>query len=267
MSNWQMVAIVSVSVVAMGSLALVRWRYREFTIPQLFLLFTAKVLVKVLWRAQQPKRWPLPRGQGAVLVCNHQSSVDPFFIQTIADRPIRWMVAREYFGKGGMGLFLRICNAIPVGRGGVDTAATKSAMRWASGGGLLGMLPEGRINVTDQFMLPVRPGAIMVALNARVPILPCYIEGAPYRGTVGSPFFTRARVRVVIGEPIDLSAYYDRKAEEGLAGELMLQVVQKIAALAGREGFQPQLAGRHWKPRETTAAAEGETQAPEKGEI
>lgn len=249
MSNVQIVAVLSLSVVAIGALWLVRRRYWEFTIPQLILLMAAKMLVRVLWRAKQPKHWPLPPGQGAILVCNHRSSVDPFFIQTMVNRPIRWMVAREYFSQRGLGLFLRICNAIPVGRAGVDTAATKMAMRWAREGGLVGMLPEGRINITDQFMLAVRPGAIMVALHARVPILPCYIEGSPYRGTVGSPFFTRARVRVVIGEPFDLSPYYDTKSDEGVAGELTLQVVRRIAALAGRPDFEPQLAGRHWKPR------------------
>ena len=50
------------------------------------------------------------------------------------------------------------------------------------------MLPEGRINTTDEFMLPVRPGAIVVALKAGAPIVPCYIEGAPYRGNPLEPF-------------------------------------------------------------------------------
>src|SRR5688500_14061478 len=152
MTNLQMVAVISITV-AVSGIALLRWRYREFTIPQLTLLFIAKLMVRILWRAKQPKHWPIPPGQGAVIVCNHRSSVDPFFIQTIANRPIRWMVAREYFGSGFMGWFLRVCNAIPVGRGGIDTAATKIAIRWAADGGLMGMLPEGRINVTDQFML------------------------------------------------------------------------------------------------------------------
>jgi 1-acyl-sn-glycerol-3-phosphate acyltransferase len=252
MTNIQLTAVI-VFLLTLGVLAWVRWRYREFTTVQLVLLFTAKILVRVLWRAKQPKHWPLGPKQGAIIVCNHRSSVDPFFIQTIVDRPIRWMVAREYFGSGLMGLFLRIINAIPVGRGGVDTAATKNAMRWAAEGKLMGMLPEGRINITDQFMLPVRPGAIMIALNARVPILPCYIEGAPYKGTVGSPFFTRARVRVVVGEPFDLSAYYDRKSEEGVLAELTVEMIKRIAALADLDDYQPELAGRRWKIHENSA--------------
>jgi 1-acyl-sn-glycerol-3-phosphate acyltransferase len=251
MSNLQLAAVVVPIVLVLGLLWLVRIRHRSYTIPQLLLWYTAKLLVRFLWGAEQPKRWPIPQGQGAIVVCNHRSSVDPFFIQTMADRPIRWMVAREYCQHRLLGIFLRTCEVIPVGRGGIDTAATKIALRCASAGGLVGMLPEGRINKSDQFMLPVRPGAVMIALRARVPILPCYIEGSPYDGnSVTSPLFTRARVRVVLGELFDLSPYYGRESEEGLAGELTLQIVRQIARLAGLEDFEPTLAGRQWKPRE-----------------
>lgn len=250
MSDAQIAALLLpiAAIVAIVALWAIRRRHPRFTVVQLLLWYTAKLMVRFLWRAQQPKRWPLPLDQGAVVVCNHRSSVDPFFIQTLADRPIRFMVAREYCEHWALGFFLRICDVIPVGRGGIDTAATKTAIRWASNGGIVGMLPEGRINVSNQFMLAVRPGAAMVALRARVPILPCYIEGSPFRGTTLSPLFTRARVRVVFGELIDLTPYLDRESEEGVAAEIMLQVVQRIAALAGREDFQPQIAGRQWRP-------------------
>ena len=112
------------------------------------------------------------------------------------------------------------------------------------------MLPEGRINKTDEFMLPVRPGAVLVALRARVPILPCYIEGAPYAGTAWSPFLMPARVRVVIGQRVDLSEYYDRASEDGVVQRLALRIAREIALLAGREDFEPKLAGRRWRTAE-----------------
>jgi 1-acyl-sn-glycerol-3-phosphate acyltransferase len=94
-----------------------------------------------------------------VIVANHRSSVDPFFIQVVAPRAVHWMVAREYCEHWAFRWFLRTCEVIPVSRGGIDTAATKQAIRLARGGGLIGMLPEGRINMTEEFMLPARPGA------------------------------------------------------------------------------------------------------------
>ena len=97
------------------------------------------------------------------------------------DRPriTHWMVAREYCESWPLSWFFRTVEAILTGRGGVDTKAVKQAIRYASEGGLVGMLPEGRINTTDAFLLPGRPGAALVALKARVPVIPVYIEGAP----------------------------------------------------------------------------------------
>ena len=207
----------------------------------------AYLCTRLLWRAKPPAGFPFSSGMGGVVVCNHRSSIDPFFVQVCCDRPIHWMVAREYCEHPAFRWFLRRCEVIPVNRGGIDTQATKAAIRLAARGELIGMLPEGRINMSSEFMLPVRPGAVLVALKARVPILPCYIHNAPYGGTPWSPFFIPSRVRLVFGELIDLAEYYDRQDEEGLIGQLTLRVAREIARLANRD-FQPRLAGRRWKP-------------------
>jgi 1-acyl-sn-glycerol-3-phosphate acyltransferase len=222
------------------------WCWRSpYGMWQATVYFVTLLLTRVLWRTQVPP-FPLPPGQGAVIVCNHRTSVDPFFIQIVVNRYVRWMVAREYCEHPAFGWFLRATHAIPTNRRGNDTAATKLAIRSASQGELIGMFPEGHINHTNEFMLPGRPGAILVALKARVPILPCYIEGAPYAGTVISPFLMTARVRVRFGEPLDLSPYYSREQESGILGELCLKAMSAIAKLAGRDDFQPRLAGRKW---------------------
>ena len=160
------------------------------------------------------------------------------------------MVAREYCEHPAFRWFLKQCEVIPVNRGGVDTAATKAAIRLAAEGGIIGMFPEGRINQTDGFMLPVRPGAILVALKARVPLVPCYIEGAPFGGTPWSPFFRTAAARIVFGPPTDLSPDYETEHDRQWAGRNMLDVAKKIAALAGQPDAAIRLAGRNWKPTE-----------------
>ena len=217
----------------------------------------ARLLTRLQWRAQTVGEFPIAAG-GAIIVLNHRSSIDPFFVQTSLDRKAHWMVAKEYVEHPAMGWFLKgICECIPANRGGVDTASTKMAIRLASQGELVGMLPEGRINRTDEFLLPVRPGAALVALKAGVPLVPCYIEGSPYGGTVTSPFFMTAQTRVYFGQPIETSEYASRADEEGLAGEITIRAMRAIADLAGQSDFQPQLAGRRWSP---AALAEAEAE-------
>ncbi|MGB6045697.1 MAG: lysophospholipid acyltransferase family protein [Pirellulales bacterium] len=247
------VHLTAVIVLNGAALAVLAWivvalRRSPFTPVQSVLWFMCILLCRVLWRAEVIGDLPSDESKGAVVICNHRTSTDPFFIQSMLRRVSRWMVAKEYFEIPLVGWFLRACEAIPVSRGGVDTKATKIALRYASQGGYVGMLPEGRINTTSQFLLPGRPGAVLVALKSRVPILPCYIEDAPYDGTYWGCLFMPARVRVVIGKPYDLSQYFDRARDGELLKQITKDVMKEIAILAGRPDFEPQVAGRRWKP-------------------
>ena len=224
------------------------YRRQHFSVAQFGLWTLANIVVRILWRAQLPS-FPESARESAVIICNHRSSVDPFFLQVCVSRPMHWMVAREYCEHPSFRWFLKQSEVIPVNRGGIDTASTKSAIRLAAAGGVVGLFPEGRINQTDEFMLPVRPGALLVALKARVPIVPCYIEGAPFGGTPWSPFFRTAQTRVKFGEPVDLSAFFEQDVDKDWSGAKMLEIVAKIAELADEPCDKLRLAGRHWNPK------------------
>ncbi len=221
-------------------------RSTGYTAGQTFFWLFARFLVRCMWRTRITDPFPLDPHANGVVICNHRSSIDPFFIQVSVRRVIHWMVAREYCEHPIMGFFLRIAEVIPVNRGGIDTASTKAAIRIVSQGGVVGMLPEGRINTGEDLMGPVRPGAVLVALKAHAPIIPCYIHGAPYGGTPWSPFLMRAHASVRYGQPIDLSPFYGREKEPEVVRQLLVECVRAIAALAGRPEFEPRLAGRHW---------------------
>ncbi|MFP6613378.1 MAG: lysophospholipid acyltransferase family protein [Pirellulales bacterium] len=216
---------------------------------QLPLFFVNQLLTRVLWRTTVEGHFQLARERGAVIIANHRSSVDPCFIQVVLPRLVHWFVAKEYFGLPLVGRFLKRLLTIPTNRGGTDIAATRKAIRYAQEGSLVGVLPEGRINENDELLLPGRPGAALIALRANVPIVPCYIEGAPYNGTFWGCLFMVARVRVVIGEPIDLSRYQGADFTPELLKDVTISLLKSIATLAGHAEYQPAVAGRRWKPQ------------------
>jgi 1-acyl-sn-glycerol-3-phosphate acyltransferase len=224
-------------------------RYRS-TFVQGFLLGLNALFNRLRWHTRVDRPMPIAPDQGAIIIANHRSGFDPMFLQAAAPRMIHWMVAKEYCVKHWLAPFFRAIESIPAGRGGIDTAAVKQAIRLAESGHLVGIMPEGRINESSEILMPGRPGAALVALRARVPVIPCYVEGAPYNGTVIGPLFMSARVRVTIGDPIDLSEYYGRDREPGVIEELTKRFLKEIARLGGVENYEPQLAGRHWKPDE-----------------
>lgn len=245
--------IVAVCVLALAGLAPLVWvlaflRRASLTPVQAVFWGVNYLVVRLLWRTRVVGRLELPPGRGAVIVANHRSSIDPCFIEIMIEGNVHWMVAKEYYQSKAFGWFLRIAEVIPTNRGGIDTASTKMAIRMAQEGGLIGVFPEGRINTTSEMLLAGRPGAAMIALKARVPVIPCHIAGSPYDGTPYGALLMPANVRVRIGRPIDLSPYYDRAGEREVLEELTKRFLKEIARLGGDPDFEPQLAGRFYKP-------------------
>jgi 1-acyl-sn-glycerol-3-phosphate acyltransferase len=223
-------------------------RRTHYTLPQAIWYFINLAVNKLRWRTTVSGTLPIGPDQGAVIVCNHRSGIDPLLIQMATERVVHWMVAGEYFEYRIMAACFRSLGSIPVGRRGVDTAATKLAIRLAKEGKLVGLFPEGRINTTDALLLPGRPGAALIALKAGVPVIPCYIEGAPYNGSALGPFLMTAHARVTIGQPIDLSSYFGREHDREVLAELTKRFLKEIAHLAKNDAFEPQLAGKRWHP-------------------
>jgi 1-acyl-sn-glycerol-3-phosphate acyltransferase len=228
--------------------AIVLYRRTRYTLAQVPLYLLCYVLNRLLWRTKVSAPLPIPMDQGAILVANHRAGVDPLFIAMTVPRPVHWMVAREYCELWTVGWGFRILQAIPTNRAGIDTASTRVAIRLAQQGELVGVLPEGRINKGEDLLLPGRPGAALIALKARVPLIPLYIAGAPMRESPFSSFLMPARVRVDVGQPIDLSPWYERADDRAAHEEITLLLLKEIARLAGCDDFQPQLAGKRWKP-------------------
>jgi 1-acyl-sn-glycerol-3-phosphate acyltransferase len=218
-------------------------RRSPFTTAQSLLYALAYVIARVIWRLDVRGRFPIDSGKGAVVICNHRSSLDPTFIAMTVPRLVHWMVAREFCESLFFRRMLKVCGSIPVGRAGYDTAAAKAAIRIVESGGLVGIFPEGGINETDQFLRPGRSGAALIALKARAPVVPCYIENAPYDGTPLGCLLMPAAVTLTIGEPIDLSAYYDGDPTREVLNELTLRFLRAIAQLAGHDDYQPRIAG------------------------
>lgn len=202
-------------------------------------------VTRILWRAKVVGRMELPKDRGALIVCNHRGPMDPTFIALATLRAVRWMVAREYFAVPIFGTMLKMTGAIPTRRGGIDTAAIKQTIRSAKTGNVVGVLPEGRINITDRLLLPLRTGAALIALEARVPIVPCYIEGSPYDPRVFYRFFLmRSKATITVGRPIDITPYLDRSDDHDVQEDLTRRIGREIAKLAGRPDYEPELVSR-----------------------
>jgi len=199
-----------------------------------------------------------PKHQGAVLVANHRSSVDPCFIQLAAGDRVHWMVAGEYFKVPVIGSLLKSFQCIPTNRGGIDTASTKRAIELAKAGRFVGMFPEGRINRTEQAWTPVRPGAALVALRAGVPLVPVWIHGARMGTSVISPLFMPSKVIVHLGRPdfwgLEQLNLQDGRSDRQIADEWICRTLRNSLEQACGRQETIQLAGAKWLNSQSTGS-------------
>lgn len=110
-------------------------------------------------------------------------------------------VVKNWFLKG----FCRSCKVIGVNRDGSDIRAIMDAMKCLKNGEKISLFPEGTRNKTNAEMLEFKAGAAVMAIKTKTPLVPICIYKKP------RPFRMNA---ILIGEPFELSEYYDRKLSE-----------------------------------------------------
>lgn len=215
-------------------------RSLKMTLTQYVLFAFNWLMARVLWRLRVIGKFPKDGDQGYLLLANHRSSADPMLLQAAIARPLTWMIAREYAEAPAIAWLLNIIGVIPVSRGGGDRGSVKTAIAMLRDGTCIGIFPEGKINTTDEPLLPSHAGVGLIALRAKVPIVPCWIEGAPYKGSLFSVFMMRANARVHIGPAITPAELVEKaKAIESDKRDdnsrVTLVLMQAMLRLAGEE--------------------------------
>jgi len=188
----------------------------------------------------------MPAVGPAIIVVNHVSHIDPFLVAKMiidAARTPRFLAKDSIFDVPVVGAAMRGMGHIPVKRGSVDAVQSLAAAVDAlKRGRLIVLHPEGTVT-RDPGGWPMigKTGAARLALLAPdVPVIPI-----SQWGVQDSIDFYQKRFRIIprprhtlsIGEPIDLSAYRDRKASTAVLRDvtevLMLRLREDVAELRG----------------------------------
>ena len=184
----------------------------------------------------------IPRRGGVVVASNHISFWDPPLIGAAVPRELYFLAREDLLRTPGLGTLIRSVNALPIRRGVMDLSGLSRARGRLEQGGALLMFPEGS-RMKDGELHPARPGVGMMAVQADVPIVPCYISGSNrqrqwwYRGARVRLWFGRAWPwQELAGRGSELTpcrALYQRVADGVMREIAILQTGQRTEASRG----------------------------------
>ena len=199
-------------------------------------------ILHVIFRPWAEGEENVPREGPALLVSNHLSFSDHFFMPLDLPRKVTFLAKSEYFtGTGIKGLFTRAffrgVGQIPIDRSGgkAGEAALRTGMRVLRRGELLGIYPEGTRS-PDGRLYRGKTGVARLAIEAGVPVIPCAMVGTDRMQPPGR-LIPRLGVRpgVRFGKPLDFTRYQGMETDRFVLRAASDELIYALMELSGQE--------------------------------
>lgn len=159
----------------------------------------------------------IPQDGSAILTANHSNNMDPVALAMLTYRKIHYLAKAELFKNKILNWFFRKVCCIPVNRANVSPRTMINCMKLLKNGALLGIFPEGT-RVKGERKKPLN-GFVVFSLKTKTPVIPVHIS---------STFKPWHAIKIVVGEPIVLSAYYGKKLPEEKLEQIAENIMDKI---------------------------------------
>jgi 1-acyl-sn-glycerol-3-phosphate acyltransferase len=132
-------------------------------------------VIRAVWRLEVDGARHVPAG-AVIVVANHDSLSDPFFLGAAFERPLRFLAKRELWRNRAVGRVLDGLGGIPVDRRRGDVGAVAAAAKALGRGAAVAICPQGTV-----LGPPDRPwlrGAARLAQSTGAPIVPVLLVGS-----------------------------------------------------------------------------------------
>lgn len=197
--------------------------------------------LRVLFRPWTHNMEAIPVKGPAIMVSNHLSFSDSFFLPLVTQRRITFLAKQEYFtGKGIKGLiskaFFTGVGQVPIDRtsGRAAEAAITTGVRILDEGHLLGIYPEGT-RTADGRLYRGKTGVARMALESGAPVIPVAMIGTYEIQPPGRIWPNIRRVGVCFGDPLDFSRYDGMESDRFVLRSVTDEIMYALMELSGQE--------------------------------
>ena len=173
-------------------------------------------LLKIIYRIKVINKDNIPKDGPFILVGNHKHNYDFISVISGTKRIVHFLAKKELIDKHGW-LFGKL-GIIPVDRSTKNKEAIIDAVNILKNGEVVAIFPEGTFNKTEYVIMPFKYGAVKIASEANVPIVPFAIIGDYKRFRKG--------LKIVYGKPYYIKDKRDLTKEN-------IKLMNKIINLLG----------------------------------
>lgn len=143
-------------------------------IPREFIKLIGIWAIRLIFRPRLLNVDRMPETGGVLLISNHVTLVDAFFLTMACSRPIRFVVAEEYIGVKALGWVLELFNSVPISNKN-PREALHVVSKALKEGEVICIFPEGQLTRTGA-MSGLRRGFEIMAHRAQVPVVPIFMD-------------------------------------------------------------------------------------------
>lgn len=155
---------------------------------------------------------------GALILANHSSYCDPFYVgRAFWYRRMYFLAADVVLKNRFIGTLLRGMGCISINRETYDIEAIKKVVATAKNGHTVAIFPQGTVH-RDHQLQEIKNGALLIAIQAKVPLVPIYTEKR-------SSFWTSQVC--VVGEPLVIEKKMPSIAEINAYSDEILHRMQR----------------------------------------
>ncbi|WP_053958188.1 1-acyl-sn-glycerol-3-phosphate acyltransferase [Sulfobacillus thermosulfidooxidans] len=208
----------------------------------------------------------IPESGGYLIVANHASFIDHFVVATVIQRArghrVYFLTKKESFEHPVSRWWHTAVGCIPLNRQAADSQAIRATLRALNNGQVVCVYPEGTRTPTG-FLQPGKPGVILLAALAHVPIVPMGITGTFDVLPKHRRWPRRHRVTVRIGESLSVPLLPRHNRDAALT-QWMQMVMERLSLLTDEPiwpgGSMPNhSAARYWNEQGIEATNQHQT--------